>query len=292
MTTTAPAAAKPPRVPYLGQIKPGGTGEWVRLVKRALHNAGLYNGKTTGRGAGWAGPFFVIALAKLARAKRLPNHDGNGKVVHGTHAVKTYAVTGVYGPKAHVKLAAYFDEYGAAQATAILTARQRAARVAAIIASGVNAMRLIVAQRAFIRYSQTYRASGIRYKRLPPHYGGEEDCSSERAWVCWVMHMTAQRWGWSVPNPTYAAGTYNIVGNTTSERENPNVGWVQSFAAGVPGLTATHYLDPDHVGSKFTPTTIEEMGSDPGPLQVPPGYRRIYEIRTTYILDEHGKRAA
>lgn len=275
------------RAPYLGQLKLGSRGEYVILVKRALREAGVYSGKTTGKNAGWAGPFFVRAVNKLAVAKQLPNvHDG--VVSPGHRAVKAIAPSSTYGPHLHVKLAPYFDAYGASRLTAI----QRRNRVASVIAAGVGAMRLIVANRSAIWYSQTFRGTGIRYKRLPPRYGTREDCSSERAWVCWVMHMTAQRFGWRVPNPTYAAGTYDVIGNTTSERENPNVGWVQSFAAGVPGLCATHYDGPEHVASKFTATTVEEMGSDPGPLQVDPNYRRVVQIRTTYILDETGARAA
>lgn len=276
------------RVPYLGPIRMlKDSGPRVILYKRALAKAGYFKGRTSGPGAGYPGPFFASALKKFAAARLVPNVK-DGVLGAGHHRAKAWPWTGELGPHLHVKLAPYFDAYGASRMQAIL----RRQRVAAIIGAMVNAMRLVVAQRSHIYYSQVYRGSGIRYGRVPPAYGTEEDCSSERAWVCWVGDLVARTFGWRVPNPTYAGGTYEVIGNTTSERENPHVGDLGSFAEGIPGLCGVHYLDPDHVASKFTSGTVEEMGSNPGPLQVPPTYRRVYRILTTYILDETGARAA
>lgn len=274
------------RAPYLGQLKLGSTGEYVVLVKRALTKAGVYTGKTTGRTAGYAGPFFVRAVNKLAVATELPNvHDGVTKPGH--RRVKAVTPSSTYGPRLHVKLAPYFDDYGAARLTAIARGR----KVALVIAAGVNAMNLIIRNRALIWYSQTYRGSGIRYKRLPPRFGGQEDCSSERAWVCWVMDQMARRFGWRVPNPTWSTGEYDVVGNTTSERENPNVKHI-TWAQGKPGLAGVQYDGPEHVGSKLNARDVEEMGSNPGPLAQNWAYRHPVEVLSAVILDEKGVRAA
>lgn len=274
------------RAPYLGQLKLGSRGEYVVLVKRALAKAGVYHGKTTGRSAGWAGPFFVRAVNELARASTLPNvHEG--QVKPGRRRVRPVMVTGVYGPRLHVKLSPYFDAYGASRLTAIQTQR----RLGIIVGAMVHAMTMTIAQRAVIFYSQVNRCTGVRLGLFPPEFGKSEDCSSYRAWVCWVGNQVARRFGWVLPNPGVQGGSYDSCGSTYSERANP-AQRVVSWARGIPGLAAVHYDSPQHVGPKYTATRVASMGGDWGPIDDNWAYRRPVVILSASIYDGSGKRLA
>jgi hypothetical protein len=276
------------RAPYLGQLKFGSRGEYVVLVKRAMSKAGVYSGKTTGRNAGWAGPFFVRAVNKLAKATVLPNvHDGVTSPGH--RKVKAIDPSSTYGPHLHVKLAPYFDAYGASRLVAI----QEQRRLALVLGAMVHAMAMTIAQRAVIFYSMVNRCTGVRGGLLPPLFGRSEDCSSYRAWVCFVGSSIARRFGWVIPNPGVPSGSYGSCGSTYTERSNPNVRRV-SWSRAIPGLAAVHYngRGSQHVAPKYTRSRVSSMGGDWGPIDENWAYRSPVVILTTGVYDGSGKRLA
>jgi len=252
------------RAPYPGELKLGSTGEPVVLMKRALRLAGLLPGK--GKPSGFLGPFARRALVKLAEAQHLPALAKPGVVKPGERAVHAFAPSGVYGPKAHVKLANYYDEYGASRLRAIARARQ----VASIRAAGLAACRLVIANRGVIHYTQSaLRMSGVRNRFVPPMFGHWEDCSSEATWIAFVMDQTARRFGGRYPDPNGRG--YDGEGFTGTMTAN---GVPVAAGGGVPGFTAVFYGWPiSHVVWTMEAGRAMSMGSERGPLDESIYYR-------------------
>lgn len=267
------------RAPYPGHLKLGSTGEPVVLMKRALRLAGLLPGK--GKPTGYLGPFARLALYRLGRAKKLPALERPGKLKPGTRGgLRVFNTRGGYGPRAHVKLANYYDAYGASRLQAIARARQ----IGSVRAAGIAACDLVINHRGSIHYTQSARRmSGVRGRLLPPAYGTWEDCSSEATWIFYVMHRTAQRFGGSVPDPNYGPGgpMYNGQGYTGTQVRHGLP--INAFAGAAP-LTLVFYGWPiGHVTVKRSPTRCMSMGSEAGPRDEYVGYRtpvaaRIYPI--------------
>ena len=249
------------RAPYTGPLKLGSTGEPVKLMKRALREAGLLAYK--GKPSGFFGPFAVRALVKLGAADRLPPKNPGGAWRRGLRKFKT---GGIYGPNAHRKLAPHYDAYGASRLRAIARARQ----VASVQAAGIAAMNLVINNRGSIHYTQSpRRMSGVRGQLVPPRYGSWEDCSSETTWICYVMHRAAQRFGGSFPDPNNLG--YNGQGYTGTQI---NHGVPVNPFAGPVARTMVFYGYPiGHVGQKVSMNRIMSMGSEAGPLNVLVGYR-------------------
>lgn len=242
------------RAPYPGRLKLGSTGEPVVLMKRALRRAGLLPGK--GRPTGFLGPFAARALVKLGHAKKLPNHR---------QPLKSFNTGGIYGPRAHVKLAAYYDAYGASRLRAIARARQ----VASVQAAGIAAMELVINHRGSIHYTQSpRRMSGVRNHLLPPQFGAWEDCSSEATWIAYVMHRAAQRFGGSFPDPNGLA--YNGQGYTGTQTTHGVP--VNAFSAPI-GAFVFYGWPIGHVAVKKRMDRVMSMGSERGPLDEAVGYR-------------------
>lgn len=260
------------RAPYLGPLRLGSTGEPVVVVKRALRAAGLLPGK--GKPSGFLGPFAVIALVKLGHAKRLPPRKKGGAWRVG---LRVFDTGGVYGPRAHVKLAVYFDAYGSSRLRAIRRARQ----VASVQAAGVAAMNLVINNRGNIHYTQSARRmSGVRGRMIPPSYGRWEDCSSETTWICYVMHRTAQRFGGSFPDPNGRG--YDGFGYTGTLI---NQGVPVSAFSGPIARTMVFYGYPiGHVAQKVSMNRCMSMGSEAGPLNVLVGYRTPTAARAYPIV--------
>lgn len=253
------------RAPFAGRLKLGSTGEPVVLMKRALRLVGLLPGK--GRPSGYLGPFAVRALVKLGNAKHLPALDHPGKVKPGTRPVRAIQNGGQYGPRSHVKLANYYDDYGASRLRAI----RRAKQIATIQAAGVAACNLVINNRGVIHYTQTARRmSGVRGHLLPPQFGHWEDCSSEATWIAYVMNAAARRMGGSYPDPNGLG--YSGVGYTGTMTRN---GIPISAYGGPIAFTCVFYGAPviSHVGVKRTMGGIMSMGSEAGPRAEPVGYR-------------------
>lgn len=253
------------RAPYPGHLKLGSTGESVVLLKRALRLAGLLPGK--GRPTGYLGPFARRALVKLGQAKHLPALEHPGKTKPGRRPVRAINNHGEYGTRSHVKLANYYDAYGATRLRAIRRARQ----IAAIQAAGVAACNLVIANRGAIHYTQTaMRMSGVRHGYLPPQYGRWEDCSSEATWIAYVMDHVARRMGGSYPDPNGLG--YSGVGYTGTMTRN---GIPCSAYAGPIAFTCVFYGYPiSHVAVKRTMGGVMSMGSEAGPRAEYVGYRR------------------
>lgn len=258
------------RAPYPGRMKLGSTGQQVVLLKRALRQAGLLPGR--GKPTGYLGPFAARAIRKLGAAKHLPALERPGKTKPGRRSVKPIRNAGVYGPRSHVKLANYYDAYGAARLRAIARARQ----VASIQAAGVAACRLVVRNRGVIHYTQSVlRMSGVRGKLLPPQFGRWEDCSSEATWIAYCMDATARRFGGRFPDPNGLG--YSGLGYTGTMIRN---GRSISAYAGPPAFTSTFYGVPiGHMGVKMSMAYIMSHGSERGPVEVPLGYRRPVAAR-------------
>jgi peptidoglycan hydrolase-like protein with peptidoglycan-binding domain len=242
-------------------LKQGSTGEPVKLLKRALRAAGLLPGK--GKPTGYLGPFARRALVKLGQARTLPAAKHGGPPRHGLRAFKT---GGIYGPRAHVKLAPYYDAYGAARLRAIARARQ----LAAIQAAGIAACNLVIRNRGAIHYTQTsLRMSGVRHGLVPPQYGHWEDCSSEATWIAYVMDRVARRMGGRYPDPNGLG--YSGVGYTGTLTRN---GIPVSAYGGKPAFTFVFYGWPiGHVTVKTSMAYCMSHGSERGPRAEPVGYR-------------------
>jgi hypothetical protein len=254
------------RAPYPGHLKLGSTGEPVVLMKRALRAAGLLPGK--GKPTGFLGPFAVRALRKLGKAHTLPALAKPGVVKHGTRGgLHVFDTTGAYGPRAHVKLANYYDDYGAQRLRAYARLRQ----VQSVAAAGLAAMNLIITMRGLIHYTQSARRmSGVRYRLMPPHFGTTEDCSSEVTWVAWVMDQVARRFGGRYPDPNGL--DYNGQGYTGTIAGN---GIPVQPAAGPPVFTAVLYgwFPFHHVVRKMTMEMAMSMGQEADPRMVSIFYR-------------------
>ena len=247
------------RAPFPGKLHLGSTGEPVRLMKRALREAGLLPGK--GKPTGFLGPFAVTALVKLGRAKRLPKPGGGWR-----YNVRVFETGGIYGPHAHVKLSPYYDAYGASRLRAIARARQ----VASVQAAGVAAMNLVIANRGVIHYTQgPSRMSGVRGGCLPPTYGHWEDCSSEATWIAYVMDKTARRFGGSFPDPNGLG--YNGQGFTGTQ--TPHGVPVSPYAGPIARTFVFYGWPVSHVVVKISMDRAMSMGSESGPTNEPIGYR-------------------
>lgn len=254
------------RAPYPGHLKLGSTGEPVVLMKRALRLAGLLPGK--GRPTGYLGPFARRALNKLAAADHLPALERPGKTKPGRRAVHKIrgGNGGEYGTRSHIKLANYYDDYGASRLRAIARARQ----LAAIKAAGVAACELVIRNRGSIHYTQTARRmSGVRGHLMPPQFGAWEDCSSEATWIFYVMHRVAQRMGGSVPDPNDLG--YSGVGFTGTM--TPHGIPVSAFGGMHPFVCVFFGWPISHVVVRKSPTRAMSMGSEQGPLDEPVTYR-------------------
>lgn len=249
------------RAPFPGTLKLGSTGEPVKLLKRALRDAGLLPGK--GKPTGFLGPFAARAIVNLGNAKRLPSPNPGGAKRVG---LKVFTTGGVYGPRAHVKLARFYDAYGASRLRAI----QRARQVASVQAAGVAACNLVINNRGTIHYTQgPRRMSGVRGRMIPPSYGRYEDCSSEATWIAYVMHRAAQRFGGSFPDPNQLG--YNGQGYTGTQT---NHGVPVSAFSGPIARTFVFYGWPvGHVAVKRTMGGVMSMGSESGPRAELVAYR-------------------
>lgn len=246
-------------------MKLGSTGQQVVLMKRALRQAGLLPGR--GKPTGYLGPFAVRAIRKLGAARHLPALEKPGVTKPGSRVVKPITNGGVYGPRSHVKLANYYDAYGAARLRAIARARQ----VATIQAAGVAAMRLVVAHRGVIHYTQSpMRMSGVRNGYLPPSFGKWEDCSSEATWIAYVMNAAAKRIGGSFPDPNgLGYSGWGYTGTQTAHGRE-----VSAFRGPI-AFTFVFYGSPiGHVAVKQTAGYVMSHGSERGPRNEPIGYRR------------------
>lgn len=253
------------RAPYPGKLKLGSTGEPVVLLKRALRLAGLLPGK--GKPTGYLGPFAALALRRLGAAKTLPALSKPGQVKTGRRGgLRVFDTGGTYGPRAHVKLANYYDDYGASRLRAIARARQ----VASVQAAGVAAMNLVINNRGAIHYTQSsLRMSGVRGRLVPPGFGRYEDCSSEATWMAYVMDQVARRFGGSFPDPNGLG--YNGQGYTGTQTAH---GVPVSAFAGPIARTFVFYGWPvGHVAVKKSMARVMSMGSERGPLDEPVGYR-------------------
>jgi len=254
------------RAPYPGRLKLGSTGEPVVLLKRALRLAGLLPGK--GKPTGYLGPFARRALVRLGPVTHLPALEKPGKTKRGVRSVHAIpgGTGGQYGPRGHVKLANYYDAYGASRLRAI----RRAKEIASIQAAGVAACNLVIRNRGVIHYTQTARRmSGVRGHLLPPAFGKWEDCSSEATWIAFVMNAHAQRFGGSYPDPN-ALG-YSGVGYTGTMTRN---GIPISAFAGPAAFTFVFYGWPvGHVTVKTAMAWCMSMGSEAGPRAERVGYR-------------------
>lgn len=260
------------RAPYPGRLKLGSTGEPVVLLKRALRAAGLLPG--TGKPTRVYGPFTAVAVRKLGAAKRLPTPNPGSTPRVG---LKTFRTGGVYGPRSHVKLARFYDEYGASRLRALRRSRQ----VASVQAAGVAACRLVINNRGVIHYTQSaLRMSGVRGGLVPPQFGRWEDCSSEATWIAFVMDQTARRFGGSYPDPNGLG--YNGQGYTGTMIQH---GRPVSAFRGPPAFTAVFYGRPiGHVAVKQSMGYVMSMGSEAGPRDEQVGYRppvaaRVYVPR-------------
>lgn len=249
------------RAPYAGRLKLGSTGEPVKLLKRALRDAGLLPGR--GKPSGFYGPFTARAVTKLGQAKRLPTPSTGGTKRVG---LKVFTTGGQYGPRAHVKLARFYDAYGASRLRAI----RRAKQVASVHAAGIAAMNLVINNRGSIHYTQSARRmSGVRGQLVPPAYGRYEDCSSETTWICYVMHRAAQKFGGSFPDPNGRG--YDGFGYTGTLI---NHGVPVSAFSGPIARTMVFYGYPiGHVAQKVSMTRVMSMGSERGPLNEAVAYR-------------------
>lgn len=261
------------RTPYLGPLKLGSTGEPVVMLKRALRAAGLLPGK--GKPTGYLGPFARRALVKLGQADKLPPRTKGGAWRRG---LKRFDTGGVYGPRAHRKLAAYYDAYGSSRLRAITRARQ----LGSVRAAGVGACNLVIARRSSIHYTQSARRmSGVRGRLLPPAFGTWEDCSSEATWILYVMHRAAQRFGGRVDDPNGLG--YNGAGYTGTQ--TPHGIPVNAFAA--PLLSLVFYASRgriSHVAVKRTLARVMSMGSESGPRDEGVGYRPPVAARAYPIV--------
>lgn len=250
------------RTPYVGRLKLGSTGEPVVLLKRALRAAGLLPGK--GRPTGFLGPFAVRAIVKLGQADRLPPRVKGGAWRRG---LKRFSTGGVYGPRAHRKLAAYYDDYGSSRLRKITRARQ----LGMVQAAGVAACNLVIARRSGIHYTQgPSRMSGVRLRRRPPSFGEWEDCSSEATWILYVMDQVARSFGGRVDDPNGLG--YNGQGFTGTQMTHGLP--VNAFTA--PLLALVFYASRGrigHVAVKRSMTRVMNMGSESGPRDEPVGYR-------------------
>lgn len=252
------------RAPYPGALSLGSTGEPVVLLKRALRLAGLLPGK--GKPTGFLGPFARRALVRLGDARQLPALEKPGRVRQGERVVQVFKSGGIYGPHAHIKLANYYDDYGASRLRAISRARQ----VATIQAAGIAACNLVINNRGVIHYTQSaLRMSGVRGHLAPPRFGHWEDCSSEATWIAWVMDQTARRIGGRYPDPNGRA--YDGEGFTGTLTAH---GVPVSAAGGVPAFTMVFYGWPiGHVVVKKAMDRCMSMGSEAGPLDESVFYR-------------------
>jgi peptidoglycan hydrolase-like protein with peptidoglycan-binding domain len=262
------------RAPYPGKLKLGSTGEPVKLMKRALRLAGFLPGK--GKPTGFLGPIAVRQLRRFGNATSLPALEKPGVVKPGRRKVKAIANGGQYGPRTHVKLANYYDAYGASRLQAIRKARA----VAAVNAAGIGACNLVITNRGSIHYTQSAaRMSGVRNGYVPPQYGKWEDCSSESTWIAYVMDRTARRLGGSFPDPNGLG--YNGQGYTGTMVTH---GIPVNAYAGPSPRTAVFYGWPiGHVGWKKSMTRVMSHGSERGPRDEPVGYRtptaaRVYPL--------------
>lgn len=265
------------RVPYLGPIKPLRTsGPQVVYAKRALKQSGFYNGRTSGIGAGYAGPVFAAALKRFALATVVPKTDGKGSVVAGHRSAARLAWTGSYGPHLHVKLAPFYDAYGASMLSAMLRLR----RIAAVQAAGVAAMRLVIANEPRIHYTQGFgRMMGVTQALVPPRFPTEADCSAMDTWIKYVMHRCAQTFGGSFPDPNGL--DYNGYGYTGTEiQHGRRVDW----RAGARAFTSLFYGRGviSHVTTKLTATTCESHGWEGDPSENPCLYRSDYQFAIQY----------
>lgn len=263
------------RAPYPGKLHLGSTGEPVVLMKRALRLAGLLPGK--GKPTGYLGPYARLALYRLGRAKTLPALESPGKLKPGRRGgLRVFNTSGSYGPRAHRKLANYYDAYGASRLQAIARVRQ----IGAVRAAGLAACELVINHRGSIHYTQSgLRMSGVRGRLVPPRFGAYEDCSSEATWIAFVMDQVARRLGGRFPDPN--GSDYNGQGYTgTSIRHGLPI----NAFAGSAAVTWVFYGWPiSHVVVKRSPTRAMSMGSEAGPRDEYVGYRtpvaaRIYPI--------------
>lgn len=265
------------RAPYPGQLKLGSTGEPVVLLKRALRLAGLLPGK--GKPTGYLGPIARRALIKLAQAKTLPALEKPGKTKPGKRPVKPIPVSGIYGPAAHVKLANYYDDYGASRLRAIARARQ----IASVKAAGVAAMNLVINNRGRIHYTQgAARMSGVRNGYVPPKYGSYEDCSSEATWIAYVMDRAARKFGGSFPDPNGLG--YNGQGYTGTQTAH---GKEVSALGGPVAFTFVFYGSGyriGHVAVKKMMARVMSMGSERGPLDESVVYRQPITARVYPLI--------
>lgn len=266
------------RAPYPGQLKLGSTGESVVLMKRALRAAGLLPGR--GKPTGYLGPFAVRALRKLGKAERLPALAKPGTRKPGMRGgLKKFDTGGTYGPRAHRKLANYYDDYGASRLRAYARLRQ----IQSVATAGIAAMNLVINNRGSIHYTQgPRRMSGVRLRLLPPRFGQWEDCSSEDTWIAWVMDQFARRFGGTYPDPNRRG--YDGQGYTGTIAAN---GIHVSPAAGPPAFTSVLYgWAPtfSHVTRKITMVRCMSHGGEYGPINVNLNYRLPMAARVTYPI--------
>jgi peptidoglycan hydrolase-like protein with peptidoglycan-binding domain len=265
------------RAPYPGQLKLGSTGEPVVLMKRALRLAGLLPGK--GKPTGFLGPIARRALVKLQQADHLPALEKPGKVKAGRRPVKKIPTSGIYGPATHVKLANYYDDFGASRLRAIARSRQ----VASVQAAGVAAMNLVITNRGSIHYTQgARRMSGVRNGYLPPRFGSWEDCSSEATWIAFVMDAAAKKFGGRFPDPNGLG--YNGQGYTGTQ---VNHGVPVTAMAGPIARTFVFYghgLSISHVAVKKRMDRVMSMGSERGPLDESVVYRTPVTARAYPVV--------
>lgn len=260
------------RAPYPGQLKLGSTGPTVVLLKRALREAGLL--PAVGKPTGFLGPYAVQALVKLGRASTLPALVRPGVTRPGARRVVPFQNGGIYGPRSHVKLANYYDDYGASRLRAIERARQ----IGQVQAAGIAACNLVIDNRGVIHYTQgPLRMSGVRGHLMPPRFGHWEDCSSERTWVAWVQDQVARLFGGRYPDPNGRdydgegfTGTLVTTGSIVPAASGP-IAFTSVFFGPPPSFT--------HVAVKRAMDRLMSMGSEAGPLDEPLFYRPVAEAR-------------
>jgi hypothetical protein len=192
------------------------------------------------------------------------------------HGLKVFDTGGIYGPRAHVKLAPYYDAYGASRLQAIARAKQ----LASVQAAGVAAMQLVINNRGVIHYTQSaLRMSGVRGGLVPPKFGHFEDCSSEATWIAFVMDQAARKFGGRFPDPNNLG--YNGQGFTGTQVTH---GRQVSAAAGPICRTFCFYGNISHVTVKKTMTRCMSMGSERGPLDENIWYRPVTTARVYPVI--------
>jgi cell wall-associated NlpC family hydrolase len=230
-------------IPLRRGIKQGMHGKDAIAVKRALSKAGFV------RWGGFTpifGPFAARALKKFQRK-------------HGL------LVSGAYTRQTHVKLAPYFDAYGA-----FLMGQIPRPRVGDTRDKIIAGAMLLYNNRVRVHYTMSgKRMQGVRERLRPPKYPEWEDCSSSYTWCFWQA---------GAPDPNGRG--YDGFGYTGTLAQN---GRRITLDQAQPGDAVLYGSGPpyQHVAMYLGKGKVWSHGSENGPYILPIDYRGDRrEIRT------------